>query len=129
MENETHVSPQKAIETEMKFAIDSQHVEMAHLYSDEGLLLAEVSEPSPIDRDSLIEITLHFQELLKIADVMGNVLDLKEIILEGEKGRKLVFRFFAAFDQPVVLALVVPPKKTYRKYANRLVRLVKKVSK
>jgi len=126
--DEKHVSPQIAIESEMKKIIELGNFEMAHLYSDEGLLLAEVSEPGPISRDNLIEITLHFQELRKITDVMDAVLNIKEIILEGEGARRLVFRFFQAFEQTVILGLVVPPKKTYRKLTNQLVRLVTKVS-
>lgn len=129
MENEErHVSPQTIIEAEMQEIIASGNFEMAHLYSDEGLLLAEVSAPCPVARDNLIEIALHFQELRKITDIMDAILNINEIILEGESARKLVFRFFEAFEQTVILGLVIPPRKTYRKYTNGLVRLIKKVS-
>lgn len=128
MENTTQGSPQTIIETEMKRILELGNYEVAHLFSEEGLLLAAASRACPVDPDSLDEITLHFQELRKITDVMDNVLDLKEIVLEGEGARKLAFRFFKAFDQLVVLSLVIPPKKTYRKFTNGLVRLIQKVS-
>ena len=128
MENTMQGSPQTIIENEMKRIIDLENFEVAHLFSEEGLLLAAASRTCPVDQDSLDEITLHFQELRKITDVMDNVLDLKEIILEGEGSRKLVFRFFKAFDQLVVLSLVIPPRKTYRKFTNGLVKIIRKVS-
>jgi hypothetical protein len=128
MENTLQGSPQTIIETEMKRIIDSGNFEIVHLFSEEGLLLAAASRACPVDPDSLDEITLHFQELRKITDVMDNVLDLKEIILEGDGSRKLAFRFFKAFDQLVVLSLVIPPRKTYRKFTNGLVKLIQSVS-
>ena len=128
MENTMQGSPQIIIETEMRRVIELGNFEIAHLFSEEGLLLAAASRACPVDPDSLDEITLHFQELRKITDVMDNVLDLKEIILEGEGSRKLAFRFFRAFDQLVVLSLVIPPRKTYRKFTNGLVKLIQSVS-
>jgi hypothetical protein len=128
MEDEKLVSPQQVIEEEMKKIIEIGNFESAQLFSDEGLLLAEVIGNGPVAKDNLIEIALRFQELKKMTDVMDNNIAVKDIIMEGKGRRKLVFRFFNAFEQLVILAIVVPPRKTYRKFTNQLVRLVKNVS-
>lgn len=128
MDDEKFVSPQAVIEDEMKEIIQDGNFELAQLFSDEGLLLAEVIGSGPIAKDNLIEIALHFQEIKKMTDVMDETIAVKEIMLEGKGSRKLVFRFFYAFDQLVILAIVVPPRKAYRKYTNKLMRLVQKVS-
>jgi hypothetical protein len=128
MEREKHVSPQTRIEAEMAKVIELGNFELAHLFSEEGLLLAEAQQSGAIDRDSLIEVALHFQELRKTSNILDDVLKIKEVVMEGEKARKLVFRFFSAFDQLVVLALIIPPRKSYRKFTNTLVRLIQEVS-
>lgn len=128
MEREKHVSPQTMIEAEMAKVIEYGNFELAHLFSEEGLLLAEAQQSGAIDRDSLIEVALHFQELRKTSNILDDVLKIKEVVMEGEKARKLVFRFFKAFDQLVVLALIIPPRKSYRKFTNGLVRLIQEVS-
>ena len=68
------------------------------------------------------------REVRKMADVMGKIANIKEMIVEGFNHRKIVFRFFHAFNQDVVLAIVVPPKKSYRALTNSLVRTVEQIS-
>jgi len=128
MEQTTDVSPQTMIESEMQRIISLGNYELAHLFSDEGLPLAETKDEESIERDQLIEISVYFQDIKRIADMMGGMSRLKEIVMEGDNARKIVFRFFEAFDQTVVLVAVVPPRKSYRKLTNQLVRLIKTVS-
>lgn len=128
MEKMTDVSPQTIIEKEMQRIISLGNYEMAHLFSDEGLPLAEAKAEESIERDRLIEISVYFQDIKRISDMMGGISKLKEIIMEGDNYRKIAFRFFEAFDQTVVLVIVIPPRKRYRKLTNQLVRLVQTVS-
>lgn len=122
------ISPQVAIENHMREIVQLGHYEAAHLFSDEGLPLAEVSDTHPVERDRLIELSLMFQEVRRMADVMGGISSLKEIILEGYNHKKIIFRFFRAFNQSVVLAVVVPPRKSYRGHTNKLVKTIEAVS-
>ncbi len=62
-----------------------------------------------------------------MADVMGKISNVKEMIVEGYNKRKIVFRFFRAFDQEVVLAIVVPPKKSYRNLTNALLKMIENI--
>lgn len=121
-------SPQFIIEQRMKEILDRGNYDMVHLFSQEGLPLAESFSDHVIEKDRLAEMSILFRELEKMADVMGRISNIKEMIVEGYNQRKIVFRFFSAFNQEVVLAIVVPPKKTYRGLTNSLIRTIEKVS-
>ncbi|MFQ5750712.1 MAG: hypothetical protein ACE5HI_01840 [bacterium] len=125
--NETK-SPQLIIEQKMKEISDHGNYDMVHLFSNEGLPLAEYFNDRIIEQDSLLELSLLFREIKNMADVMGKISNVKELIVEGYNQRKIVFRFFHAFNQEVVLAIVVPPKKSYRALTNLLVRSIEKIS-
>ncbi|NIR51682.1 hypothetical protein GWO43_24165 [candidate division KSB1 bacterium] len=112
----------------MKEIADRGNYDMVHLFSNEGLPLAEYYHNGIIDKDRLIELSLLFREVRKMADVMGKISNVKEMIVEGYNQRKIVFRFFQAFNQEVVLAIVVPPKMAYRGLTNSLIKVIEKVS-
>jgi len=122
------VAPQQKIEQFMKEVIELGNYEMAYLLSQEGLLLAQSKNADIVPEDRLVEMSVIFQDIQNMADVMAGVSDIKELAIEGYNKRKIVFRFFHAFDQAVTLALIIPPKKTYRGLTNKLVRLIKKIS-
>lgn len=121
-------SPQELIEKFMRDVIGQGNYEMAYLFSEEGLPMAEVKGEAFIPEDRLIEISMLIQEMLKMADVMGGIDQLNEVIIEGHNRRKIIFRFFQGFEQSLILALVISPRKTYRGFTNQLVRLVQKMS-
>ncbi len=123
-----NLAPQENIENFMKEVIELGNYEMAYLLSQEGLLLAQSKTAEIIPEDRLVEMSVLFQEIQQMADVMAGISDIKELAIEGLNKRKIIFRFFDAFDQSVTLALIIPPKKTYRGLTNKLVRLIKKVS-
>ena len=122
------MSPQEIIENFMRKVVGEGNYETAYLFSDEGLPMAEVKGDTVVSEDRLVEISLLFQEIRKMADVNGRISELKEVVLEGMNRKKIIFRFFTGFDQPLVLALIIPPKKTYRGLTNKLVRIVQKMS-
>ena len=121
-------SPQVLIEEYMNDVVGLGNYEMACLFSQEGLPMAEVKGADVLPEDRLVEMSILFQDVRKMADVMGGISELKELILEGNNRRKIIFRFFEGFDQSLVLALVIPPKKTYRSLTNKLVRIIEKLN-
>ncbi|MCK5739411.1 hypothetical protein KAH55_09520 [bacterium] len=125
---EPELNPQATIETEMKKIVEYGNYEMAFLFSEEGLLLADACNSTETNRHEMIEVSLHFQELQKTTEILQNYIEMKEAVMEGEKGKKIILRFFQAFEQTVVLALIVPPRKAYRKFTNNMVRLIQRVS-
>jgi len=118
--------PQVAIEKKMAAIIAQGTYEAAYLFSDEGLPIAQASttDGQQVDRDRIAELSILFHDVRRMAAVMGGISRLREVFIEGENHRKIVFRFFQAFGQPVILAVVVPPQKTYRQKTNELEKLV-----
>lgn len=121
-------SPQEIIEEYINEVVGRGNYETAYLLSHEGLPMAEVKGENIVSEDRLVELSMLFQNVIKMADVMGGISELKEIMLEGNNGRRIIFRFFEGFEQPLVLALVIPPKKAYRGLTNKLVRTIQKIS-
>ncbi len=121
-------SPQEKIENFMSEVIKIGSYETAYLLSEEGLSLAHSMADEIVPEERLVEMSVIFQEIQRMADVMGGISDINELIIEGHNKRKIIFRFFNAFDQKVVLSMVIPPRKSYRGFTNRLVRLIQKVS-
>ncbi len=124
---ETTASPQFQIESRMQEILQAGNYDMVHLFSSEGLPLAERYHERVIDKDRLVELAMLLREVKQMADVMGRISDVKELIVEGFNHRKIVFRFFRAFNQEVALAVVVPPKKAYRSLTNQLIRFIEQV--
>jgi len=119
-------SPQELIETKMADILEHGTYEAAYLFSDEGLPIAQASnaEGQQVDRDRIAELSILFHDVRRMAAAMGGISQLREVIIEGENHRKIVFRFFKAFGQQVILAVVVPPKKSYKQRTNELEKLV-----
>ncbi len=123
-----NLPPQTLIEEKMRKITQRGNYDMVHLFSDEGLPLAGYYDDEIVDSDRLAELSIMLREVKKMADVMGKISNIKELIVEGYNHRKIVFRFFHAFNQDVVLAVVVPPQKAYRGVTNSLVRTIEKIS-
>lgn len=120
--------PQLLIEQKMQQITMNGSYDMVHLFSSEGLPLAEHYKDDIIEKDRLTELALLLKQVQEMADVMGQISNIKEMIIEGFNHRKIIFRFFYAFGQEVVLAVVVPPNKSYRAYTNALVRTITKIN-
>ena len=121
-------SPQSVIEKKMIEISEMGNYEMVRLFSNEGLPLAESYSEQVIEEDRLAELSIMLREVRKMADVMGQISNIKEMIVEGFNHRKIVFRFFQAFNQEVVLVIVIPPGKSYRAMTNSLVRTIEQIS-
>ncbi|NUM76633.1 hypothetical protein HUU40_19890 [candidate division KSB1 bacterium] len=119
-------SPQFSIEQKMQSIVVLGNYEAAHLFSEEGLPIAQALSPTgqQVDRDRIAEMAIMFQDVSRMASVMGGISRLREVMIEGDNHRKIVFRFFKAFEQSVILAVVVPPSKTYKQKTNELEKLI-----
>jgi predicted regulator of Ras-like GTPase activity (Roadblock/LC7/MglB family) len=119
-------SPQVTIEHKMAEILGLGTYEAAYLFSDEGLPIAQASNANgqQVDRDRIAELSILFHDVRRMASVMGGISRLREVIIEGENHRKIVFRFFNAFAQQVILAVVVPPQKAYKQRTNELEKLI-----
>lgn len=123
---ETAKTPQVSIEKKMADILAAGTYEAAYLFSDEGLPIAQASSTNgqQVDRDRIAEMSILFHDVRRMASLMGGISRLREVTIEGENHRKIVFRFFQAFGQQVILAVVVPPQKAYKQRTNELEKLV-----
>ncbi len=119
-----HLAPQALIEKKIRQIIEFGNYEAAYLFSREGLPIAHAVTSGDVDADRLAELSLMFQEIQRVTNSLGGIDELKEVFVEGKNQRKVIFRFFEAFGEDVVLAVVIPPRKTYRKHTNDLQRLI-----
>lgn len=120
--------PQLAMEDFIQKAVAMGRYEHAFLLSEEGLLLAGDNSDNHMMQDLLIELTGFLREVKKMAETVGGIRQLKEIVIEGDNSKKIIFRFFSAFQQVVALAAVIPEKKSYRSVTNKLIRSVDKIA-
>lgn len=118
--------PQVSIEKKMADILAVGTYEAAYLFSDEGLPIAQASSTNgqQVDRDRIAEMAILFHDVRRMASLMGGISRLREVLIEGENHRKIVFRFFQAFGQQVILAVVVPPQKAYKQRTNELEKLI-----
>ncbi|MFQ5648605.1 MAG: hypothetical protein ACE5IY_01570 [bacterium] len=123
-----NLSAQTVIEEKMRRIIERGNYDMVHLFSNEGLPLAGHYSDEIIESDRLAELSFLLREVKKMADVMGKISNMKEMVVEGFNKRKIVFRFFHAFNQDVVLAIVVPPRTSYRGLTNSLIKTIEKIA-
>jgi predicted regulator of Ras-like GTPase activity (Roadblock/LC7/MglB family) len=123
---ETAKTPQVSIEKKMADILAGGTYEAAYLFSDEGLPIAQASSTNgqQVDRDRIAELSILFHDVRRMASLMGGISRLREVTIEGENHRKIVFRFFQAFGQQVILAVVVPPQKAYKQRTNELEKLI-----
>ncbi len=120
-------SPQLIIEEKMQEISELENYDMVQLFSTEGLPLAEYCGGQVIEKDHVARLSILSHEIIKMADVLAKISTVKELVIEGYNGRKIVFRFFQAFNQDVILAVVVPPKKAFRGLTNSLIRVIGKI--
>ncbi len=121
---ERDVAPQELIEARMEAIVNLGNFEAVFLFTDEGLPLAKATRQDASDEDRLAEMSLTFQNVKNLATSLGGIERLKEVFIEGENHRKVVFRFFHALGNDLVLAAIIPPKRAYRKVTNDLQRLI-----
>ena len=118
------IAPQEVIEEKMKQVVRMGNYEAAYLFSGEGLYIAKATAREEVDPERLAEISMLFNDVKRLAITLGGIERLQEVFLEGVNHRKVIFRFFIAFGEEVVLAAVIPPRKPYRKHTNALQKLI-----
>ncbi|MBN2031414.1 hypothetical protein JW824_14365 [bacterium] len=109
------------IETAMKEIGEGVRWESIFLFSSEGLLMARSGESPEYGEDHLLEFAFSLNDLVGL---LTDDLSVKEIIISGIHGKKLVFRYFRAWDNPMVIAAVVSGRKGYRRALGRLIKTI-----
>ncbi|MDZ7372385.1 MAG: hypothetical protein ONB23_00305 [candidate division KSB1 bacterium] len=116
------LSPQILIERRMHEVVALGTYEAAYLFSEEGLPMAQAKRDER-EESPLLEISMVLQGVRRILQQLAGAQSLREIVIDAES-KRIIFRFFRAFEQEVTLVVVVPRGKSYRQHTNRLQRTI-----
>jgi hypothetical protein len=96
------------------------------LLNHEGLSLAQYTSNSQMDELAVVEMCAMLDRINNTLKSNLGISDLHEVTIEAKEGRRLIFRFIQFYNQIAVLALMVPPRKSYRGLLNRLQKNISK---
>ncbi|MBN2355444.1 roadblock/LC7 domain-containing protein [candidate division KSB1 bacterium] len=120
---------QKVLERMMKDLVQVGSYDAIFLFDAEGLPIAKhVARTQLLHERHAVELSVLIGKMQKVIRRMSALGPLREVMIEDEGGRKLVFRYLYILSQTAILVMVVPPHRTYRGLINRLCRTVQKVS-
>ncbi len=120
-------SLQQVIEEEFVKVMNLGNFESVYLFSDEGLPIVELCGRGIITVDDASEIVLQTKGSLEVFNEEETKPSVKEVLFYMDDRRKADIRYFQALDQQVTLVLVIPPGKSYRSHANRIIRFLSRI--
>lgn len=120
-------SLQEKIEEQMKKIVHLGAYQSVFLFDQEGLQLAQYAPEGVVEEVRVIEISMMILEINKTVENLAGITDLKEIMVEGLDGKKIIFRFIPFYGQTAIFVAVIPRHKTYRSLTNRLQRAIIKL--
>jgi len=74
----------------------------------------------------VVEWVVMIAKMVRVMTHLGAINSVHELYLEAKDGAKVVFRFVSLFEQPALLVLLVPVKKSYRGLTNRIAKAIEK---
>lgn len=118
---ETGLPVQYRLEALMKEFSAEGRWECIFLFSSEGLLMAKSGESVPYGEENLLEFSF---SMIQTMSLLGESVPVKEVWIRGRERKAMVFRYFAAWGESMVLAAVVSGRKGYRKALNEIIRQI-----
>jgi predicted regulator of Ras-like GTPase activity (Roadblock/LC7/MglB family) len=116
------------IEDFMKQVVKLGNYETAHIFDQDGLVIAKYSDDKTLSDQKALEISILMKKFSRIMQSMGRMQNIDEIVLEDAEKKKIVIRFFKFLQQQMILVLVVAAGKSYKGLTNRLERILAKFS-
>ena len=104
--------------TTMKEIVLAGHSEALYLFNKDGLVIAQYDRRQVLAELDATELSVLMYKVKPVVKYIGNLGQIKEITVEDDFGKRLIFRFFFFFGQAAILLLVVPPRKSYRGVCN-----------
>ena len=121
---DTMPSVQEQIEILMKMFSEEGRWESAFLFSSDGLLMARQGDSTDYRQERLTEYMFSMMETVHLLEDDHEV---REIVLRGMHRKYLVFRFFDAWNELAVLAVVTSGRKGYRRALGKLIRTIQEL--
>jgi hypothetical protein len=116
------LSVQEKIESQMQNFFEEERWETIVLFSSEGLLLAACGSSETHNQDNLLEFAF---SLIGTTSLLKNDLPVKEITIQSKGRILLVFRFFEAWKETLILAAVVRGRIGYKRAMGKLMKHIR----
>lgn len=112
---------QGKIEQKMRQFEEEDRWERIILFSSEGLPMASHGNSPSYNNENLLEFAF---SLIGAVKLLSKDLPVMDIVIRGQEKRLLIFRYFKAWEENLVLSVVAAGKKGYRRALNQLVKLI-----
>jgi len=119
MKDKTSLPLQQQLERSMKNFLEEERWEAMTLFSSEGLPMASTGYSLVYNQENLLEFAFSLIESVRL---LGNDLPAREITIRGREGKTLVFKYFEAWDDELILAAVVTGRKGYKRAMGKLIK-------
>lgn len=119
-------TPQVPIQADIEramheFGLTEKRWEYIVLFSGDGLVMASSGESPLYPSDMLLEFSFSLLETVKL---LNTATPFPEIIIAAAGHKTLVFRYFEAWDEPMILAAVVSGRKGFKRALTRLIKRI-----
>jgi len=122
--NPPSLSVQEKIESIMQVSQQEGRWESIYLFSSEGLLLAGSSGSRDHSQDRLLEFAF---SLIETTALLEKDLPVKEVTIRSKTRAYMVFRYFHAWDDALILAAVVRGRKGYKRAMSGLMKYIQEL--
>ena len=109
----------------MKRFCDEDRWENIYLFSLQGLLMAGYESTRVYHEENLLEFVF---SLIETNRMLETDISVKEITILGKKKKILLFTYFEALGEELVLTTVTSGKKRYRRALNNLIKFIKSLN-
>ena len=123
--NTSQPSIQETIEELMSHYGRENRWEAIYLFSTDGFPMASYTRAGCYDDSTLLEFSF---SLFKTVSLLDSSQNTHEITVQGKKGRLLIFRYFTAWNECLILAAVTTGEKGYKRAMNNLVKTISQLS-
>jgi len=119
----------KGLESKLKWAMarfgERRRWQALILLSSEGYTLARYGNTKPYSEDLLLEFAYSLNDTAILLDGSKSA---KEITLQCNRGLRIIYRYFTAWNEPLVLIAVTAGKWGYKRAMDRLIEYINKLT-
>lgn len=112
---------QSEIEAAMEAFRNEERWVSIFLFSSDGLIMASNGSSPDYGEENLLEFAFSLIDSVKLLE---DDLPVKEITVKGRNRKTLVFRYFDAWDDELILAAIIAGRKGYRRALGKLIKLI-----
>ena len=122
MMEEAKIPIQQQLEATMKTFQEEERWEAMTLFSSEGLPMASAGYSLVYNQENLLEFAF---SLIESVHLLGQDMPAREITIRGRERKTMVFKYFEAWDDELIMAAVISGRKGYKRAMGKLIKWLK----